>query len=183
MSSLFGRAITEQSSGTMPIKTWSENPFLVISAAMPDSRDIRKTANADKLGAWEVYLEEPLASMFTSRVQAGFGDMPWPNYEGVNESDILSFRVGEELTLYDFIFSRLDLNDRIALLNETGDPELARNICTRIDRGLSEIGFNSWDSAAGVAAAARSDQMSAAASAAMLEAETCPAMERLSRLY
>ncbi|GAB5458431.1 MAG: hypothetical protein Hens3KO_14610 [Henriciella sp.] len=179
VSSLFGRAITEQSTGTMPLKTWQPNrPLLVVSAAMPDARDIRKTNDREILGAWEVYLEPPILSMFTTEVLS-FGDEVYPDYISVSSADVLGFKIGDELTVYDYVFSRLEIADRIDELNMTGEPELARKICNRIDRGLSEIGFNSWDSAKGVWAVAKSDRLTMMASDALMNPENCAVLERL----
>lgn len=183
VSSLFGRSITEQSSGSLALKTWSPSPIFVVSAAMPDSKDIRKTKAAKKIGTWGVYLDKPIASMFTLAEQADENGLHMlPDFSAVSGADILAFKVAEELTIYDYIFSRLDLADRIAALNETGDAGLARIICTRIDRGLSETGFNTWDAAAGVWAAATSDQMSVIAQNVLLSEDTCPAMARWTML-
>lgn len=182
VSNLFGRAITEQSAGTMSIKTWQpDRPIFIVSAAMPDVHDIRKTRRTDVLGAWEIYLEPPLASMFTTE-QYVWRDRLQPDFSAVTEADVLSFKIGNELTVFDYVFSRLELADRIAELNETGDPELARYVCNRIDRGLSDVGFNSWDAALGVWAAARSDQMSSIAAAPLQQADLCPALQRLASL-
>ncbi len=179
VSTLFGRAITEQSTGTMALKSWDEGPLLVVYAAMPDPKDIRKTKNRDMLGGWAIYLEEPIVSVFTSGVQYDDeGYESWPDYSNLTGPDILSYKISEDLTVFDYIFSRLDLSDRIANLNDTGDPQIARLICTRIDRGMVEIGFNSWDAAAGVMAAAKSDQLNALAQQALTREETCAAMER-----
>lgn len=179
VSTLFGRSITEQSTGTIALKTWTESPVLVVYAAMPDARDIRKTKKREMLGGWAIYLEAPILSMFTSATQYNdLGDGEWPDYNTTSGAEMLAFKIGDELTVYDYIFSRLDLADRIAMLNETGDAGLARLICTRIDRGMSETGFNSWDSAAAVWATATSDQIGALAQEAILQPETCPAMER-----
>ncbi len=183
VSTLFGRAITEQSTGTMSVKTWEEGPILVVYAAMPDSKDIRKTRDRDLLGGWAVYLEEPIVSVFTSATQDDdTGVFEWPDYSAISGPDILAYKIGTDLTVYDYIFSRLDLSDRITALNETGSPDLARLLCNRIDRGLIEIGFNSWDAAAGVMAAATSDQMSSTAQAALSRTDTCDAMKRYARV-
>ena len=183
VSTLFGRSITEQSSGSLALKTWADSPILVVYAALPDPRDIRKTKKRETLGGWAVYLDEPIPSMFTSELQTDAGGMfEVPNFSNVSGADILSFKVGDELTVYDYIFSRLDLADRIAALNETGDAGLARIICSRIDRGLSETGFNTWDSAAGVWAAATSDQITTSAQEALLQPDLCPAMARWTML-
>lgn len=179
VSTLFGRSITEQTVSSLAIKSWTESPILVVYAALPDPKDIRNTKDRDMLGGWAVYLDAPIVSVFTSATQpddTGYGE--WPDYTGTAGADILAFRVGEELTVYDYIFSRLDLFDRIDNLNNTPDPDLARLICTRMERGLSEIGFNSADAAAGVWAAATSDQFTAAAGDMLTRAETCDAMER-----
>ena len=85
--------------------------------------------------------------------------------------------MGEDLTVYDYIFSRLDLADRIATLNDTGDADTARLICSRIERGMSEIGFTSFDSAAAVWAASASDQFHSGAQAALQQEGLCQAMD------
>ncbi|MEM5516730.1 hypothetical protein WNY37_07195 [Henriciella sp. AS95] len=179
VSTLFGRSITEQTMSSMAIKSWSDKPILVVFAALPDARDIRNTKDREMLGGWAVYLDAPIVSVFTSTTQPDEqGYDQWPDYRGVVGADILAFKIGEELTVYDYIFSRLDLFDRIASLNDYPDADLARLICTRMERGLAEMGFNAADSAAGVWAAATSDQFNAAASAAMLQPSTCTAMQR-----
>lgn len=184
VSSLFGRAITEQSTGTMTLKTWTGDPLLVVYAAMPDAKDIRKTKNRDMLGGWAIYLEEPVLSMFTSAVQdseEGFEDLP--DYSGTNGSDILAFEMAQNKTIYSYIFVDLGMADRISELNDSADPALARQICNRIDRGLTEFGgLNAWDAAAGVYAAAMSDMMTQAAQDVMIQPETCTAMARYHQL-
>ena len=183
VSTLFGRSITEQTVSSLAIKSWTERPILVVYAALPDPKDIRNTKNRDMLGGWAVYLDAPIVSVFTSATQpddTGYGE--WPDYTGAAGADILAFRIGEELTVYDYVFSRLDLFDRIDTLNSNPDPDLARLICTRIERGLSEIGFNSADAAAGVWAAATSDQFNTAAASLMTQPQTCKAMERWAML-
>lgn len=183
VSTLFGRSITEQTMSSMSIKTWSEDPILVVYAALPDTRDIRNTDDREMLGGWAVYLDAPIVSVFTSATQPDeYGNDLWPEYRGVAGADILAFKVGEELTVYDYVFSRLDLFDRITSLNEAPDPDLARLICTRIERGLSEIGFNAADSAAGVWAAATSDQFNAATASLIMQPQTCAASERWAKL-
>ena len=183
VSTLFGRSITEQTVSTMALKSWTEQPILVVYAAMPDPKDIRNTEDRDMLGGWAIYLDAPIVSVFTSATQPdeeGYNE--WPDYRGTVGADILAFKIGEELTVYDYIFSRLDLFDRINSLNEMPDADLARLLCTRIERGLSEIGFNAADSAAGVWAAATSDQFTAEAGALILQPSTCVAMERWAQL-
>ena len=68
------------------------------------------------------------------------------------------------------------MSDRITLLNQTGDTDTARTICTRIARGLAEIGFTTYDAAAGVWAASESDQFTAAARAILQDPASCEAM-------
>jgi hypothetical protein len=51
-------------------------------------------------------------------------------------------------------------------------------ICNRIERGLSEIGFTSYDAAAAVWAASVSDQFNGSAKAAFQGENTCEAMIR-----
>ena len=183
VSTLFGRSITEQTVSTMAIKSWSDRPILVVYAAMPDPKDIRDTSNREMLGGWAIYLDAPIVSVFTSATQPDpEGYEEWPDYRGVVGADILAFKIGEELTVYDYIFSRLDLFDRISSLNDFPEPDLARLLCTRIERGLSELGFNAADSSAGVWAAATSDQFSAAASELLLKPSTCVAMQRWAEL-
>ncbi|MEQ8558979.1 MAG: hypothetical protein RIB03_11735 [Henriciella sp.] len=183
VSTLFGRSITEQTISTLALKSWTEKPILVVYAAMPDPKDIRNTKDRDMLGGWAIYLDAPIVSVFTSATQAddqGYDE--WPDYRGTVGADILAFKVGDELTVYDYIFSRLDLFDRISNLNEAPEADLARLICTRIERGLSEIGFNAADSAAGVWAAATSDQFTSDASALLTDPRTCVAMTRWANL-
>ena len=54
---------------------------------------------------------------------------------------------------------------------------MAGLICNRIERGLSEIGFTSYDAAAGVWAASVSDQFNGGAKAAF-DQNSCEAMTR-----
>jgi hypothetical protein len=173
-ASLFGQSITEESTGAFAIKSWTAEPILVIRAELPPAGNIKNTKQKEGIGKWVVYLEPPIPSVFTTHTQGG-PDSP-PDFEGVSASDILSFNVGEDLRVYDYIFSRLELSDRITLLNETQDPDTARLICTRISRGLSEIGFTTYDAAAGVWAASESDQFNAAARALLQLPETCGSM-------
>ncbi|MEO1100411.1 MAG: hypothetical protein AAFW65_01045 [Pseudomonadota bacterium] len=174
VSTLFGQSITEESVSSFSVQTWSEQPIIVIDAQLPDDDDITDTKGRGNVGRWAVFLDEPIPSILSSSTVDGFT----PDFTDVTSGDILSFKVGEDLTVYDYVFSRLDLADRITNLNATGDPDIARLICSRIDRGLSEIGFNSFDSAAGVWAAAQSDQFTQLAASAVINAETCEAMTR-----
>lgn len=178
VSTLFGQSITEESVSAFSVKTWSEQPIIVIDAQLPDGGDITNTEGRGNVGRWAVFLDEPIPSILSASTVDGFT----PDFTDVTSGDILAFRIGEDLTLYDYVFSRLDLADRITHLNSTGDADTARLICTRIDRGLSEIGFNSFDSAAGVWAAAQSDQFTRLAADAVLNAQTCSAMTRWSTM-
>jgi len=173
-AALFGQSISEQSTGAFAIKSWTPDPILVIRAEMPPPGNIRDTRRKEGVGKWVVYLEPPIPSVFTTFVTGG--DENKPGYTGVSASDILSFQIGADLRVYDYIFSRLDMNDRITALNETGDPDAARVICTRIARGLSEIGFTTFDAAAGVWAASESDQFSSLARTALQDPAVCQPM-------
>ena len=55
---------------------------------------------------------------------------------------------------------------------------MAGLICNRIERGLSEIGFTSYDAAAAVWAASVSDQFNGSAKTAFQGENTCEAMIR-----
>ena len=180
VSTLFGRAITEQSTGTMALKTWTDEPLLVVYAAMPDAKDIRKTDDRDMLGGWAIYLEEPIVSVFTRDTKySDDGSDIVPNYSSTNGSDILAFEVDRNLTLYDYVFSKLNIADRISELNDTGDKELARLICNRMERGLTEFaGLNAWDTSAVIYAAATSDMMTMTAQDVLIAPDTCQAMQR-----
>ena len=173
-STLFGQSITEQSVSAFSVKAWSDKPILVVSAQLPDTDDIKDTRGKGAIGQWAVYLDQPIPSIFT----AGVSDAGFPDYTGVTSGDILAFDVGEDLTVYDYVFSRLDLADRISYLNNTADPDVAGLICNRIERGLSEIGFTSYDAAAAVWAASVSDQFNGNAKAAFQGENTCEAMIR-----
>lgn len=175
-STLFGQSITEQSVSAFSVKQWSDSPILVVSAELPDADNIKDTRGKGAIGRWAVYLDQPVASIFT----ADYSPTGQPDYNRMTSGDILAFEVGEDLTVYDYIFSRLDLGDRIALLNDTSNPDTARLICNRIERGMSEIGFNSYDSAAGVWAASVSDQFNAGAQAVFQQPDICEAMNRFS---
>lgn len=171
-TALFGQSITEQSTGAFAIRSWTADPILIISASMPPSNNIKNTSKKSTIGKWAIYLDEPIPSVLTARTH-GDGS---PDFEGVSSADILAFQVGADLRVYDYIFSRLDMNDRITLLNQTGDADTARTICTRISRGLAEIGFTTYDAAAGVWAASESDQFSVAAQSALQAPASCEAM-------
>lgn len=171
---LFGQSITEESVSAFSVKQWSDSPILVISAELPDTKNIKDTRGKGAVGRWAVYLDQPVPSIFTGEYTAD--DLP--DYSGLTAGDILAFEVGEDLTVYDYIFSRLDLADRIAFLNDSGNADTARLICNRIERGMSEIGFTSHDSAAAVWAASVSDQFNSAAQSAFNGDDVCQAMTR-----
>ena len=141
---------------------------------MPPPGNIKDTRKKEGVGKWVVYLEPPIPSVFTTYTMGGEYNLP--DYTGISASDVLSFQIGADLRVYDYIFSRLDMNDRITALNETGDADAARVICTRIARGLSEIGFTTFDAAAGVWAASESDQFSALARTALQDPAVCQSM-------
>ncbi|WP_291197475.1 hypothetical protein [Hyphomonas sp.] len=174
-TSLFGQSITEESTGAFAIKSWTADPILIIRAELPPAANIKNTQKKEGIGKWVVYLEPPIPSVFTANTFGGNDDAP--NFEGVSSADILSFNVGTDLRVYDYIFSRLELSDQITSLNETGDVDTARLICSRISRGLSAVGFTTFDAAAGVWAASESDQFTAAARAALQAPDTCSAMQ------
>jgi len=174
-TSLFGQSITEESTGAFAIKSWTPNPILVIRAELPPTGNIKNTQKKEGIGKWVVYLEPPIPSVFTANTFGG--DDGAPDFEGVSAADILSFNVGTDLRVYDYIFSRLELSDQISNLNETGDLNTARLICSRISRGLSAVGFTTFDAAAGVWAASESDQFTQAARSALQAPDTCGAMQ------
>jgi len=171
-TALFGQSITEQSTGAFAIRSWTADPILIIHASMPPASNIKDTRKKAGVGKWAIYLDEPIPSVLTART---FGNST-PDFEGVSSADILAFPIGTDLRVYDYVFSRLDMSDRITLLNQTGDRDTARTICTRISRGLAEVGFTTYDAAAGVWAASESDQFTAAARAVLQEPESCEAM-------
>ncbi len=172
-STLFGQSITEQSVSAFSVKSWTDRPILIVSAELPDADNIKDTTGKGAIGQWAVYLDQPIPSVF-SGIDRGDGT---PDFSGMTSGDILAFDVGEDLTVYDYVFSRLDLSDRISALNDSGDPDIANLICNRIERGMSEVGFTSYDAAAGVWAASASDQFNTAAKAA-LQGARCEAMDR-----
>ncbi|MEO0721310.1 MAG: hypothetical protein AAFY43_04100 [Pseudomonadota bacterium] len=174
VSTLFGQSITEESVSAFSVQSWSEQPIIVIDAQLPDNGNITNTDGRGAAGRWAVFLDEPIPSILSSSTVDGFT----PDFTDVTSGDVLAFKVGEDLTMYDYVFSRLDLADRITNLNMSGDEDVARLICARIDRGLSEIGFNSYDSAAGVWAAAQSDQFTRVAALRLLSPDSCDAMKR-----
>lgn len=173
-ASLFGQSISEESTGAFAIKSWTPDPILVIRADMPPTGNIKDAKQKEGIGKWVVYLDPPIPSVFTTKSRYNQGGAP--DFAGVSSADILAFNVGADLRVYDYIFSRLELSDRISSLNASGDTDTARLICTRISRGLSEIGFTTYDAAAGVWAASESDQFSAKARSALQAPETCSAM-------
>lgn len=172
-AALFGQSITEESTGAFAIRSWTIDPILVISASVPPAGNIRNSAEKTGVGKWAVYLDEPIASVLTAATNDTSGE---PNFKDVSSADILAFQIGSDLRVYDYIFSRLDMSDRIGHLNETGDMQAARMICSRISRGLSEVGFTTYDVAATVWAASESDQFSESARAALQDPSTCEAM-------
>ena len=171
-TALFGQSITEQSTGAFAIRSWTVDPILIINASMPPASNIKNTSKKATVGKWAIYLDEPIPSVLTAKT---YGDGT-PDFDGVSSADILAFPIGADLRVYDYIFSRLDMNDRITLLNQTADADTARTICTRISRGLAEVGFTTFDAAASVWAASESDQFTAAARAALQNPESCEAM-------
>jgi len=175
-TTLFGQSITEQSTSAFSVKSWSDTPILVVSAELPEASNIKQTKGKGAIGQWAVYLDQPIPSIFTAATSDYDGQMP--DYTGIPSGDILAFEVGEDLTVYDYIFSRLDLADRIASLNDTADADTARLICSRIERGMSEIGFTSFDAAAAVWAASASDQFNFAAQTALQQEGICEGMDR-----
>jgi len=175
-TTLFGQSITEQSTSAFSVKSWSDTPILVVSAELPETSNIKQTKGKGAIGQWAVYLDQPIPSIFTAATSDFDGQMP--DYTGIPSGDILAFEVGEDLTVYDYIFSRLDLADRIASLNDTADADTARLICSRIERGMSEIGFTSFDAAAAVWAASASDQFNYAAQSALQQEGICEGMDR-----
>ena len=180
-TSLFGQSITEESTGAFAIKSWTPDPILIIRAELPPAANIKNTQKKEGIGKWVVYLEPPISSVFTANAfdkdDDGIPDDGAPDFKGVSSADILSFNVGTDLRIYDYIFSRLELSDQITSLNETGDVDTARLICSRISRGLSAVGFTTFDAAAGVWAASESDQFTATARAALQAPDTCSAMQ------
>ncbi|MBU1286310.1 MAG: hypothetical protein KJ871_01155 [Alphaproteobacteria bacterium] len=174
-TTLFGQSITEQSTSAFSVKSWSDTPILVVSAELPDAGNIKQTKGKGSIGQWAVYLDQPIPSIFTAASSDYDGQEP--DYSGIPSGDILAFDVGEDLTVYDYIFSRLDLSDRIASLNDTADADTARLICSRIERGMSEIGFTSFDAAAAVWAASASDQFNSGAQTALQQEGLCQAMD------
>ncbi len=179
-TSLFGQSITEESTGAFAIKSWTPDPILIIRAELPPAANIKNTQKKEGIGKWVVYLEPPIPSVFTANTFGG--DDGAPDFEGVSSADILSFNVGTDLRVYDYIFSRLELSDQITSLNETGDVDTARLICSRISRGLSAVGFTTFDAAAGVWAASESDQFTQAGRAALQSPDTCGAMQLWTRM-
>jgi hypothetical protein len=90
--------------------------------------------------------------------------------EAIDPSAILSFRIGADLTVNDYIFARLDLGDRIDVINGaavTGDTASAsaeaRKVCNRVGRGLAEVGLNPVDTAIAWWALAESERFTAEA--------------------
>ena len=174
-TSLFGQSITEESTSAFAIKSWTPDPILIIRAELRPAANFKNTQKKEGIGKWVVYREPPIPPVFT--VNTFGGDDGAPDFEGVSPADILSFNVAAVLRVYDYIFSRLELSDQITSLNETGDVNTARLICSRISRGLSAVGFTTFDAAAGVWAASESDQFTAAARTALQAPETCGAMQ------
>lgn len=178
-TALFGQSITEESTGAFAIRSWTTEPILVISASLPPADNIRNSAAKTGVGKWAVYLDEPIASVLTASYDEETGE---PDFSATNSADILAFTIGTDLRIYDYIFSRLDMSDRINIMNETGDRQTARMICTRITRGLSEIGFTSYDSAASVWAASEADQFTDEAREALQDPDICESMSIWQRL-
>ena len=177
VSTLFGQSITEESVSAFSVKTWTGRPIIIMRAELPDARNIKDTDDNGAVGAWAVYLDEPIPSIFSSTPGYDVDGNDAADFSDVTAGEIFAFKLGEDITVYDYIFSRLDLADRISDLNATGNVDVAHLICTRIERGLAEVGLTSIDAAAGVWAAAESDQFTRAASAILKNPETCSAAE------
>ena len=173
-STLLGQSITEQSTSSFSVKSWAEDsPILVLSAEMPDAGNIKDTQTANRMGRWEIYLDKPIPSVFSSTYQAE----GVPDFERLTAGDVLGFQIGEDLTVYDYVFSRLELTDRIAQLNQNPTADTAILLCSRITRGLSEIGFTSYDAAAGIWAATQSDQFDADSRRVLQQMGVCDGMD------
>ncbi len=177
VSNLFGRSIEETTTSAMALKTWSPDPIFVIELAMPGTNDIKDGSSKATVGRWVVYLDQPVISVLTGASSVAELDLT-----GMDPGSVLAFKIGEDLTVYDYIFARLDLSNSITSLNDavrTGASgtaqEEARRICTRVSRGLAEVGLNGLDIAISWWALSETEAFDRAASIAMLNPSLCQA--------
>ena len=147
------------------VKTWTGRPIIIMRAELPDARNIKDTDDNGAVGAWAVYLDQPIPSIFSSTPGYDIDGNDAADFSDVTAGEIFAFKLGEDITVYDYIFSRLDLADRISDLNATGNVDVAHLICTGSSVAWPRSAWTSIDAAAGVWAAAESDQFTRAASA------------------
>lgn len=184
VSNLFGRSIEETTSSALALKSWSDAPIFMIELNLPSSNDIKDGSKKHQAGKWAVYLDRPIISIFLGAHSVYDMDLT-----AIDPGRILAFVIGQDLTVYDYIFARLDLADRIDAVNQAagfGDTaaaaEEARRICNRVGRGLSEVGLNSVDIAIAWWALSQSEQFDAASVPVLLDPELCLPAQNWTRL-
>lgn len=187
VSKLFDRSITETLDTDAQLEAYCKTKGFIaeISLNVPEVSNIRKTKNSDGVGKWFVYLESPVDSVFTKTFvntkecpkNKKLHTVAVPDFSRLQTGDILEFRVSDDLTIYDYVFSRLEMTDIIKVINDNPTTpegeEAARSICARIERRIPALGLNSYDTAATLWAVANSDQFNRDASGLLLDNKTC----------
>lgn len=184
VSNLFGRSIEETTTSALSLKFWSANPVFMVKLNLSDSNDIKDAENKLTAGEWAVYVDAPIASIFTGSASVGPDD-----FARLDPGAVLAFRLGEDLTVHDYIFARLDVAGRITSLNDAADMgsmsmarEEARRLCNRVSRGLAEMGLNNLDAAIAWWAMAETEQFSTLALPVLREPELCISTELLQQM-
>ena len=184
VSNLFGRSIEETTTSALSLRYWRPDPVFMVQLNLSGSNDIKDSENKQVAGEWAVYLDEPVISIFT-----GARTIFEVDFARLDPGAVLAFRVGEDLTVHDYIFARLDVSARISALNDAAEMgstslarEEARQLCNRVSRGLAEIGLNNVDAAIAWWAMAETEQFSMLSMSALRDPELCLATEILEEM-
>ncbi len=184
VSNLFGRSIEETTTSALSLRHWRPDPVFMVQLNLSGSNDIKDSENKQVAGEWAVYLDEPVISIFT-----GARTIFEVNFDRLDPGAVLAFKVGEDLTVHDYIFARLDVAGRITALNDAAEmgstmmaKEEARQLCNRVSRGLAEIGLNNVDAAIAWWAMAETEQFSTLSMPALRDPEICLATEILQEM-
>jgi len=192
VSALFDRSISESLKTDIQLEKYCQHEGFIaeITLIVPDVKNIKKSDNTSKVGTWRVYLESPIDSIFTKTFINNLScengtQISSPDFTRLQSGDILEFKIADDLTIYDFVFSRLELTDIIKVVNEKSKSagsveakEAARSICARVERRLPELGLNTFDTAATLWAVANSDQFSETSRKLLLDENTCTTAKR-----
>lgn len=175
VSNLFGRSIDETTTTALALRAWTPEPIFFIDLNLPAGNDIKDGSRKVQAGRWAVYLDRPLVSIFV-----GAQSLYEVDPDAIDPAAILSFRIGTDLTVHDYVFARLDLTDRIDAINTAaamGDTASAaaeaRKVCNRVGRGLSEVGLNAVDVAIAWWALGESESFAAEAVPVLRDPELC----------